>query len=310
MSVVDETRDRPASATPIAPSRSRRRRTARIRARRFARNRLALAAAIFLAAEVLIAVFASVVAPRNPARQVLFERLHGPSHAHWLGTDQFGRDALSRLVFGSRVSLGGAALAVVIAVTVGVSLGLFAGYAGRWIDNLVSRIMDIVMSVPALILAITIVGVLGPGLTNAMIAVGIATIPRFYRVARAQTQVVAGETFVEAARSIGFRQRTILWRHVLPNILSPVLVQVSLALGAAVTAEASLSYIGLGVQPPTASWGSMLREASPSMSQAPALVIAPGVVIALTVLAFALAGDGLRDALSAGRRSQVAVSVA
>jgi len=288
------------------PTRLRRGSITAIRARRFARNKLAVAAATFVLLEILVALFASFIAPANPNAQALAQRLKGPSASHWLGTDQFGRDALSRLLFGARVSLGGAAIAVIIAVSVGVSFGLIAGYLGGWIDRVLSQVMDVVMSIPALILAVTIVGVLGPGLTNAMIAVGIATVPRFYRVTRAQTHVVSSETFIEAARAGGSSQTSIMLRHVLPNALSPVMVQVSLVLGAAVTAEASLSYIGLGVQPPTASWGSALREAAPSMSQAPALVIAPGVVIALTVLAFALAGDELREALGTGRQSQVA----
>jgi len=307
MSLLDQPQS-PAGLDTVPPVSPVRQGAGRLRLRRFARNRLALAAAVVLVLEVAMAVFAPLIAPHDPDKQDLLARLSGSTSEHWLGTDQFGRDALSRLIFGARVSLGGAAIAVAIAVSVGVTLGLSAGYAGRWIDNALSRLMDILMSTPALILAITIVGVLGPGLTNAMIAVGIATVPRFYRVARAQTQVVASEPFIEAARSIGCTQRSILGRHVLPNILSPIMIQVSLALGAAVTAEASLSYIGLGVQPPDASWGSMLREASPSMSQVPVLVIAPGVVIAITVLALALAGDGLRDAMSAGRRSQVADS--
>jgi ABC-type dipeptide/oligopeptide/nickel transport system permease subunit len=188
---------------------------------------------------------------------------------------------------------------------VGLVLGLLSGYAGRRIDAVVSRVMDILMSIPGLILAFTVVAVLGPGLANAMIAVGVASIPGFYRVARGQAQIVSAEVFVEASRMIGCRTRRILWVHLLPNTLSPIIVQVALALGAAVTAEASLSFIGLGVQPPTASWGSMLREASTSMRINPVLVIAPGVVIAFTVLAFTLVGDGLRDALGTGRKSQM-----
>jgi ABC-type dipeptide/oligopeptide/nickel transport system permease subunit len=303
---VQAVRDEAEELAEAPPAKLRRGSITAIRVRRFARNKLAVAAAIFVLIEVLVALFASVIAPANPNVQDLARRLKGPSAAHWLGTDQFGRDALSRLIFGARVSLGGAAIAVAIAVSAGVSLGLIAGYLRGWVDRTFSQVMDVVMSVPALILAVTIVGVLGPGLTNAMIAVGIATVPRFYRVTRAQTHVVAGETFIEAARAGGSSQTSIMLRHVLPNALSPVMVQVSLVLGAAVTAEASLSYIGLGVQPPTASWGSALREAAPSMSQAPALVIAPGVIIALTVLAFALAGDELREALGTGRESQVA----
>jgi peptide/nickel transport system permease protein len=235
----------------------------------------------------------------------LLYRLSGSTSQHWLGTDQYGRDVLSRLIFGARVSLEGAAIAVAVGVLVGVSLGLVAGYVGRATDAILSRTMDVLLSIPGLLLAITVVGVLGAGLVTAMIAVGIASIPFFYRITRGQTQVVSAETFVEASRMIGCRPRRVIWRHVFPNTLSPIVVQVALAFGGAVTAEASLSFIGLGVQPPTASWGSMLQDATQSLRTTPILAIAPGVVIALTVLAFTLVGNGLRDALGTGRHSVV-----
>jgi len=271
----------------------------------FLRNRLAVVGLAFLAIEITVVALAPWVAPYDPNEQSLLHRLEAPSSTHWLGTDTFGRDVLSRLIWGGRVSLEGAAIAVAVGLSVGLVFGLLAGYVGRWLDNVVSRVMDMLMAIPGLILAFTVVDVLGPGLGNAMIAVGIATIPSFYRIARGQTQIVSAETFVEASRMIGCKTRRILGVHLLPNTLSPVIVQLALALGAAVTAEASLSFIGLGVQPPTASWGSMLREATTSMRTRPVLVIAPGVVIALTVLAFTLVGDGLRDALGTGRESQM-----
>jgi peptide/nickel transport system permease protein len=271
----------------------------------FSRNKINLVAAVFLIFEVVVAVFAPLIAPDNPNTQDLLHRLQGASSAHWLGTDQYGRDALSRLIYGARVSLEGAAIAVAVGVTLGVSLGLVAGYLGKLTDAILSRGMDVVLSIPGLLLAITVVGVLGTGLVPAMIAIGVASIPFFYRITRGQTQVVSAETFVEASRMIGCRPRRVIWRHVFPNTLSPIVVQVALAFGGAVTAEASLSFIGLGVQPPTASWGSMLQDATQSLRTTPVLAIAPGVVIALTVLAFTLVGNGLRAALGSGRQSVV-----
>lgn len=271
----------------------------------FCSHKLNIVAAAFVLVEILVSVFAPLVTPTDPNAQDLLARLQGSSADHWLGTDRYGRDELSRLIYGGRVSLQGAAIAVVVGVAIGVSLGLIAGYAGRLTDNILSRCMDVVLSVPGLLLAITVVGVLGAGLAPAMIAIGIASSPVFYRITRGQTQVVSAETFVEASRMIGCTPRRVVWKHVFPNTLSPIVVQVALAFGGAVTAEASLSFIGLGVQPPTSSWGSMLQDATQSLRTTPILAIAPGVVIALTVLAFTLVGNGLRDALGTGRESVV-----
>lgn len=273
------------------------------RLRQFSRNRLSLIGAIFLVGEILVCLLARWIAPYNPNSENLLARLQGMSGAHWLGTDQYGRDALSRLIYGGRVSLEGAAIAVIVGVAAGVTLGLLAGYLGGGTDAIVSRSMDVLLSIPGLLLAITVVAVLGPGLVTAMFAIGVASIPIFYRITRGQTQVVSAEVFVEASRMIGCRRRRIVWRHLLPNALSPIVVQIALALGGAVTAEASLSFIGLGVQPPSASWGSMLQDATESLRTTPVLAIAPGVMIALTVLAFTLVGNGLRDVIGAGRQN-------
>ena len=252
---------------------------------------------------VLLAVLAPLVSHHDPLEIDLVNQLQGPSPAHWLGTDIQGRDVWARLVYGSRVSLTAGIVSQAIALLLGLSLGLLAGYVGRSTDLVLSRIIDVIMSVPGLILAITIVAVLGPGLVTAMIAIGIASIPGFYRITRGQAQVITSEVFVEASRMIGCTRRRIIWHHVLPNMWSPIIVLIALALGVAVTAEAALSFIGLGVQPPTASWGSMLQGATTSLNIAPILVIAPGVAIALTVLAFQLIGNGLRDAFGSGRES-------
>jgi peptide/nickel transport system permease protein len=275
--------------------------------RRFAKDRAAMIALILFLLLILVAVFASVVAPFDPNKQQLSGRLQGPSTTHWLGTDEFGRDQLSRLIYGARSSLFASFIAIIVGGVIGTPLGLLAGYFGRWVDSALSRLNDALMSVPALILALTVVAVLGPGLTNAMLAVGIIFIPRFFRVVRGATQDIRHETFVEASNAIGCTGTRTLWRHVFPNILSPLAVQVSLGLGAAVTAEASLSFLGLGVRPPTASWGGMLSSAAANITKAPYLVLEPGVMIALTVLALTFMGDGLRRAL--GTRRMVAEGV-
>jgi peptide/nickel transport system permease protein len=290
-------------STAATPATTRRRHAGTERLRAFLKKPVAVAAACFLAIEIAVSLFAPWIAPYNPDEQDLVNRLQGSTAQHWLGTDAFGRDALSRLIYGGRISLSGAAIAVVVACIGGVSLGLLAGYVGRSTDLVLSRIIDVIMSVPGLILAITIVAVLGPGLVTAMIAIGIASIPGFYRITRGQAQVITSEVFVEASRMIGCTRRRIIWHHVLPNMWSPIIVLIALALGVSVTAEAALSFIGLGVQPPTASWGSMLQGATTSLNIAPILVIAPGVAIALTVLAFQLIGNGLRDAFGSGRES-------
>ena len=289
-------------ADAVAPPRAR-------LLRRFVANKLAVLGACVLILVVAIAVLAPLVAPHDPNAQDLLLRLQRPgSDGHPLGTDQFGRDVLSRLIYGSRVSLVAAAQAVGVAALIGVPLGMLAGYGSRRADAVLNWSNDALMSVPALILALTIVAVLGPGsLTNAMLAIGIVTAPRFFRVARAATQDVRHETYIEASRAIGCKRGRILGRHVFPNAVTPLVIQVALTLGAAVVAEASLSFLGFGVRPPTASWGSMLNDAYVNLSQAPYLVYIPGLTIAIVVLAFTLVGDGLRDAL--GTRTKAGADV-
>jgi ABC-type dipeptide/oligopeptide/nickel transport system permease subunit len=270
--------------------------------RRFRRQRLAMAALGFLLLLVLTAVFAPLLAPHDPLTQDLRNALASPSRSHLLGTDSLGRDILSRLVYASRISLYAAFLAVTIAAVIGVPIGIVAGYLGGKVDALVSMVNDSFMGFPPILLAIGVVGALGPNLRNAMVAVGIVNIPRFVRVARGAVLAMRGDTYLEAARSIGAPTGFILRRHVLPNILSPVIVQVSLLAGFAMLAEASLSFLGLGVQPPDASWGAMLREASTQVQRQNLLAIWPGIALAVTVLAFNLLGDGLRD--SFGREAR------
>ena len=265
--------------------------------RRFLGQRVAVVAALLVLVIILLALFAPWIAPYDPLQQNLRNTLQGPSWQHWLGTDETGRDVMSRMIFGSRVSMLAAGQAVLLAIVLGVPPGLVAGFFGGWVDTVVSRINDTVMSFPPLILAIAIVGVFGPSLRNAMIAVGVIFAPRFLRLTRGSVLAVKEETFVEASRSIGTPTIRILRTRILPNVMSPLLVQTSLSLGFAMLAEAGLSFLGLGVQPPEASWGAMVGRAYRFLNQSPTLVIFPGLAIVIAVLAFNLLGDGLRDSI-------------
>lgn len=261
------------------------------------RQRLARVSGAVLLLMIVVAAFAPLVAPYDPLEQDLGDSLASPGWSHPLGTDQLGRDILSRLIFGARLSLGAAAIAVAVATLLGVLPGLVAGYVGGWADAVVMRITDALMSFPPLILALAITGVLGPGLGNAMVAVGVVFAPRFVRLARSSVIDIREADFVQAARSIGVSERAILGRHVLPNALGPLVVQVTVTAGFAMLAEASLSFLGLGVQPPEASWGSMIGEAARLISQTKLLVVWPGLAITVTVLALGFLGDTLRQAL-------------
>jgi peptide/nickel transport system permease protein len=269
--------------------------------RRLVRNPAAMFGLVVVVLVVGMAVFAPLLAPYDPDAQNLLNRLQSPSAAHWLGTDDFGRDQLSRLIYGARVSLVAAAELVAIGAGIGTVLGMIAGYRGGRFDSATGRVVDVMMTLPGFLVAITVLAVLGPGLTNAMIAVGILVTPVFFRVARAATQDVREETYVEASRALGCTTRRIVLRHVFPNAIAPVVVQIAILFGVAITIEASLSFLGLGVQPPTSTWGSMLTTANSYMSQAPHLMYVPGAAIAITVLAFSLLGDGLAQALGTNR---------
>ena len=220
-----------------------------------------------------------------------------PSAALWFGADELGRDVLSRIVWGARASILAGVVSVSISLALGVPIGMAAGYLGRWVDALISRITDAMLACPFLILAIALAAFLGPSLTNAMIAIGISATPIFIRLTRAQVLTAKSEDYVEAARALGNPHLRIALRHIFPNIVAPLIVQATLAIAAAVIAEASLSFLGLGQQPPAPSWGSMLNTARNYVDQAPWMAIWPGVSIFLLVLSFNLLGDGLRDAL-------------
>jgi peptide/nickel transport system permease protein len=275
--------------------------------RRLRANRGVIVALVLLALLTILAIFGSHLAPYDPDAQNLRQRYSGPSTTHWLGTDLYGRDILSRIIVATRISMQAALEAVSIAAIIGVPLGLLAGYVGRRTDALLSRIVDAMLSIPGLLLAFAIVGVLGRGLTNTMIAVGVILAPAFFRVARASASTIRQEPYIEAARSAGCTRRRLLGRHLLPNAAAPLLVQASVAAGLAIVAEASLSFLGLGVQPPDASWGSMVSEAFRDPDRKFFAMIFPAVMISITIVAFSVLGDGLRDAI--GRETKVDTTV-
>ena len=265
--------------------------------RRLARRSAAMFGLGVVLSFVLMAILAPWLAPYDPVATSWSAIRAAPGNAHWFGADELGRDVLSRIIWGARASLLAGVVSVSISLALGVPIGMLAGYVGRWVDALISRITDAMLACPFLILAIALAAFLGPSLTNAMIAIGISATPIFIRLTRAQVLAAKSEDYVEAARALGNPHLRIALRHILPNIVAPLIVQATLAIAAAVIAEASLSFLGLGQQPPAPSWGSMLNTARNYVDQAPWMAIWPGVSIFLLVLSFNLLGDGLRDAL-------------
>ncbi len=266
-------------------------------ARRLRRNRAAMIGLVVVGLLALLALFAPLVAPADPISQDLDARLLPPSRQHWLGTDDLGRDLLSRIIYGGRTSLTVGIVSVGIALAVGTVLGLAGGFYRGWSESLIMRSMDIMLAFPATLLAIFIVGIRGPGLNNAMLAIGVINIPIFARIVRGSTLRVQQEDFVEAARALGASQQRVLNRHILPNTLAPIIVQTSLSVGAAILEAAGLSFLGLGAQAPTPEWGSMLTNTREFLRDAPWAATFPGLAILLAVVGFNLLGDGLRDAL-------------
>jgi peptide/nickel transport system permease protein len=265
--------------------------------KRFRRNRLGLVGLVLVSILVLTALLAPWLAPYDPAAQSLFDRREPPGEQYLLGADAFGRDILSRIIFGARVTLTVSVASVGIGVLAGGALGTLAGYVGGWVDTLIMRIMDVLLAFPYLLLAIIIVSALGPGLTNTVIAIGIWTIPAFARVARGSVAGIRERDFVDAARSLGARDTRIVRRHVVPNFLATLLVYASLYLAYAILMESALSFLGLGVQPPTPSWAGMIAAGRDYITSAPHIATIPGIAIALAVVGFNLLGDGLRDAM-------------
>lgn len=271
------------------------------RLRRFAgwlsQDLRALAAMLFLVGLAIVALAAPWLAPYSPTAQDVNNMLAAPSAQHWLGTDDLGRDVFSRLIYGAPATFYASLLAVSVAVLIGVPVGLVAGFFGGVVDDVISRVIDTFLAFPAIVLAIAVTSALGIGLTNGMIAIGIVFFPQLARLVRARTLVVRQELYVDAARTFGASTSRILWRHVLPNAIQPVLVQVTLLLAGALLAEASLSFLGLGIQPPDPSWGAMLARAYQYMEIAPEQMYAPGLAILFTALAFNALGESLRIAL-------------
>jgi peptide/nickel transport system permease protein len=282
--------------TIVAPVVSRRRSTLRF-AHWLAVNPVAACALFVLLILVLVAISAPWIVPYSPTAQDVNNMLAPPSADHWLGTDDLGRDVLSRLIYGAPATVYACLLAVGVAVAIGLPVGLAAGFFGGRIDALISRIIDAFLAFPAIVLAVAVTGALGIGLTNSMISVGIVFFPQLARLVRARTLVVRQELYVDAARCFGASAPHILWRHVLPNTVQPVIVQVTLLLGTALLAEASLSFLGLGIQPPNPSWGAMLARAYQYLEIAPEQMYPPGLAILITALAFNALGESLRIAL-------------
>lgn len=265
--------------------------------RRLVRRRGAMVGLAVIAIIVLAAIFAPLISPYDPAAQSWSTVRKPPSLAHPFGTDEVGRDLLARVIYGARASLAAGVISVGIAIGVGVPIGLLAGTSGGLVDGLISRVTDAMLACPSLILAIVLAAFLGPSLSNAMIAIGITAMPLFVRLTRGQALAIKSEDYVEAARAVGNPRWRIIVRYILPNVLPQLLVQATLTIATAIIAEASLSFLGLGQQPPAPSWGSMLNSAQRFLVNAPWLAVWPGLAIFVTVLSFNLLGDGLHDAL-------------
>lgn len=285
---------KPASSSIGVVAAPRRRSSAVWRSLR--RNPLGLTGIVIIALVALVALFAPLLADFGPTEQIS-KRLLEPGGMHVLGTDEFGRDILSRIIYGSRISLYVGMVSVSLALVLGGTVGLAAGFVGGNVDNLVMRLVDILFAIPSLVLAIVIAGLLGPTLTNAMIAIGIVYAPIYARLVRGEVLTVRNLLYVEAAHATGVSPLGLIFRHILPNITAPLIVQTSLLLSTAILAEAALSFLGLGTQPPDPSWGTMLGSGRKYMELTPWVAIAPGVAIVITVFGFNLLGDGLRDAL-------------
>lgn len=285
-----------AQGAQIAPAQKESRIRNRV-LRRFVKKKSALVAGAFVLVFVLIAVCAPLLAPYDPLKTNFLAVRQGPSWAHLLGTDEVGRDLLSRLIWGARASLFAGVIPVCVALVISIPLGLLSGYAGGWVDAIIMRITDAMLSIPFLVIAIALTAVLGPSLGNAMIAIGVAALPIFLRLSRGAVMAIASEDYIEAARAGGASSIRIALRHVLPNTVPPLLVQASLTVASAIITEASLSFLGLGQRPPAPSWGSMLNEAQRYLTTAPLMAVWPGLAIFSVVISINLLGDGLRDAL-------------
>jgi peptide/nickel transport system permease protein len=262
----------------------------------FLQNKAALGGGIIILFYIFIAIFAPLLAPYDPFEINLEEKLIPPSSDHWMGTDDNGRDILSRILYGSRLSMGIGFAAVVFGAFFGITFGLVAGYYGKWIDSIIMRIMDVLLAFPGILLALAIISALGPSMINVTIAVGAYSVPLFARIVRGSTLEVKRLEYIDAIRSLGANDGIIIFKHILPNILSPIIVQGTLRIATAILSAAGLSFLGLGAQPPSPEWGTMLSSGRDFLFSAPYIAIFPGMAIAILVLGFNLFGDGLRDA--------------
>ncbi|KYG91376.1 MULTISPECIES: nickel transporter permease [Metasolibacillus] len=265
--------------------------------RSFRKSKSALIGTAIVIFFVLLAILGPFIAPQGINDQNLSQRLLAPSAEHWFGTDDLGRDIFSRILHGARISLTVGFFAVVISATVGSFLGIIAGYYGRWVDTIISRLFDIMLAFPSILLAIAVVSILGPSLRNALIAIAIINVPNFGRLIRSRVLSIKEEEYIHAAKAIGMKNSRILWRHILPNSMTPVIVQGTLAIATAIIEAAALGFLGLGAEAPQPEWGKMLADARIFLLNAPWAMVFPGLAIMLTVIGFNLMGDGLRDAL-------------
>ncbi|HIE48106.1 TPA: ABC transporter permease [Candidatus Bipolaricaulota bacterium] len=265
--------------------------------RRFGRNRAALAGSVFLLGIYVVTVFAPVIVPQDPYRMNLREKLESPSSKHLLGTDELGRDVLSRIMLGTRISLTVGFIAAGISAVVGVTMGLVAGYFSGIIDTLIMGLVDLLMSFPPFLLILAVVAIVPPSLVNIMVVLGLTMWSQYARIVRGNILTVKEQDFVEAARALGAGNLRIMWRHLLPNVMAPVIVVATLNVAGAILLESGLSFLGFGAQPPTPSWGNMIATGRVYLRQAPHIATSAGMAIFLTVLAFNLVGDGLRDVL-------------
>lgn len=265
--------------------------------RSFKKSKSALVGTVIVIFFVLLATFGPLIAPQGINDQNLSLRLQPPSSEFWFGTDDLGRDIFSRILHGARISLSVGLFAVLISAVVGSFLGIVAGYYGRWLDTIISRVFDIMLAFPSILLAIAVVSILGPSLQNALIAIAIINVPNFGRLIRSRVLTIKEEEYIHAARAIGMKNSRILWKHILPNSMTPVIVQGTLAIATAIIEAAALGFLGLGAEAPQPEWGKMLADARIFLLNAPWAMIFPGLAIMLTVVGFNLMGDGLRDAL-------------
>lgn len=265
--------------------------------RRLLKNKLAVVSLCIIILLVFIVIFGPLIAPYPYSQQDMMASYAKPSAQHLLGTDKLGRDLLSRLIFGARQSLAMGLIAVAIAAVVGIIIGAIAGFYGGWVENVIMRFLDIYQSIPMFLLCVSLAAILGPSLRNAIIAIGISMIPNYARIMRASVLTVREKEFVEASRAINARDRNLIWGHIIPNAMAPVIVEITMGIGTAILNGAALSFMGLGAQPPIPEWGAMISDARSVLREHPYLAMYPGICIMLTVLSFNLLGDGLRDAL-------------